>query len=142
MTIRICKSKSMLVLILWTLMLALADYILLGIYQVQGASYNLDLCPTSAANRVVMLFPGFLSAGTGVAQCIREYWNMSSKSRVHTVEPTAVVEPIDLEQASSPMSEDEPEPAAPQEVKPAKAKLKEKLKKTAAADMQSCIAVE
>ena len=32
------------------------------------------------------------------------------------------------------MSEDEPEPAAPQEVKPAKAKLKKKVKKTAATD--------
>jgi len=44
-------------------------------------------------------------------------------------------EEVDPEEAASPMSEDEPEPAAPQEeVKPAKAKLKKKLKKTAAAD--------
>jgi len=43
-------------------------------------------------------------------------------------------EEVDPEQASSPMSEDEPEPAAPKEVKPEKAKLKKKLKKTAAAD--------
>jgi len=50
-------------------------------------------------------------------------------------EVVAPAEEVDPEEAASPMSEDEPEPAAPQEeVKPAKAKLKKKLKKTAAAD--------